>query len=315
MALAFSDQVASTTTNLLEDFAEDNIYGDAPLWYHMRETGQIVKRGGGAIQIDTIYAKITAAGSYQRYDNLDTTANETDTALKADWRLYYVHNIISRHEILLNSGDSAKVSLIESKTKNAHLKMADQLSTDLFSTNADSATGIVGLRNLASTSTTHHNLPPADFATWIADVDATNSAIALSTLEAGYTDATIGSDMPDTIVTNKAVYKKYWSLLTNNQRYGEQLTASGGFKYLLFNGVPVFFDSHSPGTGTGTADNWLFMLNSKHFFLYVHEDDNMTVTKLPTPINQDIMVHRLTLTCQAITTNRRMCAAFSVLKP
>ena len=49
---------AIDTTNLLEDFAEDNVYGDAPLWYHMRETGQIKRRGGAAIQIDTttIYA-------------------------------------------------------------------------------------------------------------------------------------------------------------------------------------------------------------------------------------------------------------------
>lgn len=315
MALPFSDQVVSTTTNLLEDFAEDNIYGSAPMFYHLKEKGQVLKDGGAAIQIDLMYQKIGAAGSYSGYDSLDTNPTDTDTALKADWKLYYVHNIISRHEMLRNSGDSAKVRLMESKTRNAHLKMADMLSTDMFSTSGDSATTLTGLRNAASTTTTHHNISPTDFSGWVADVLTTSTGLALSRLEQGYLDATVGSDMPDIAVTNTACFKKYWTLLTANQRYGEEATASGGFKYLLFNGVPIFHDSHSPGTGSGTNDNWFFFLNSKHLFLYVHQDDNMTVSKLPTPINQDIMVHRLTFTGNLIVTNRRMIAAFSKLNP
>ena len=315
MTLPFSDQVVSTTTNLLEDFAEDNIYGSAPMFYHLKETGQVLKDGGSAIQIDLMYAKIGAAGSYSNYDSLDTNPTDTDTALKADWKLYYVHTIISRHEMLRNSGESAKVRLLESKTRNAHLKMADQLSTDMFSTNGDSATGLTGLRNAGSTTATHHNISPTDFAGWAADVLATCTGLALSRLEQGYLDATVGSDMPDIAVTNTACFKKYWALLTANQRYGEEATASGGFKYLLFNGVPIFHDSHSPGTGSGTNDNWFFFLNSKHLFLYVHQDDNMTVSKLPTPINQDIMVHRLTFTGNLIVTNRRMISVFSKLNP
>lgn len=315
MALPFSDQVVSTTTNLLEDFAEDNIYGSAPLFYHMKETGQVLKRGGASIQVDLMYAKIGAAGSYTGYDGLDTNPTDTDTALKADWKLYYVHNIISRHEILRNSGEAAKVSLLESKTRNAQLKMADQLSTDMFSTNGDSATGITGLRNAGSTSTTHHNISPTDFSGWVSDVLATCTTLALSRLEQRYLNATVGSDMPDLGVTNTACFKKYWALLTANQRFGEETSASGGFKYLLFNGVPIFHDSHSPGSGTGTNDNWFFFLNSKHIFLYVHEDDNMTVSKLPTPINQDIMVHRLTFTGNVIVTNRRMISVCTKLNP
>ena len=62
MTLPFSDQVVSTTTNLLEDFAEDNIYGSAPMFYHLKETGQVLKDGASAIQIDLMYQKIAAAG-------------------------------------------------------------------------------------------------------------------------------------------------------------------------------------------------------------------------------------------------------------
>ncbi len=315
MALPYADQVDATTTSLLESRAEDNVYGSASLLYHLQSTGQIMRRGGTEIQVPIWYQKVGAAGSYSNYDVLDTAPTDTDTALKANWKLYYAHVIISRHELLLNSGEPAKVSLLESKTRNAHAAMADNLSTDIFSTNGDSATGITGLRNAGSTSTTHHNIAVADFSGWVADVDGATSALSLSKMEQAYIDATVGSDMPDIAVTNTAVYKKYWALLTANQRYGEQQTASGGFKYLLFNGVPIFHDSHSPGTGAGTADNWLFFLNSKHLFLYVHQDDNMTATKLPTPINQDIRVHRLTWTGNLIVTNRRMMSVMSVIKP
>jgi len=315
MALPFTSQVEATTHNLIESGSEDNIYGSAPLFYHLRETGQITEQGGAAIQSGVIYQKIAAGGSYSGADLLNTNPTDTDTALKADWKLYYTHVVLTHHDLIRNSGENAVVDLIQSKTKNAHLKMGDLLSTDIFSTNGDSATGITGLRNLASTSTTHHSITTTDFTGWVADVDAASSAIALSTLEAGYLDATIGSDMPDIIVGNKAIYKKYWALLQSNQRFGGEMTASGGFKYLLFNDVPVFFDSHSPGTGAGTADNWLFMLNSRHLNLVVHKNDNFLVEKIPPPANQNIRIWRLTFSGNLICRNRRTVAAFSVLKP
>ena len=114
---------------------------------------------------------------------------------------------------------------------------------------------------------------------------------------------------------NKAIYAKWMAILQNVQRFGGEATANGGFKYVMFNGVPLFHDSHSPGTGAGTADNWLFMLNSKYLYLYVHEDDNMSVEKLPPPHTQAITIQRLGWTGNLVITNRRMIAAFSVLKP
>ena len=315
MALPFSTQVEATTLNLLESGAEDNIYYSASLFYHLREAGQITASGGSQIQSVLEYQKITAGGSYQGADILSTQPTDTETAAVANWKLYYVHVVITKHDILRNSGDEAVVDLIQSKTKNAHLKMADLISTDLFSTNGDSATGVTGLRNLISTSTTHHNISPTDFSNWISQVDASNSAIALSTLETNYLNATIGSDSPDIAVTTKPVYRKIWSLLQANQRFGGEQTASGGFKYILFNDIPLFHDSHCPGTGAATADSWLFLLNSRHMNMYVHKDDNFTVEKIPPPANQAIRIWRLGATCNFLFRNRRMNFGASVLKP
>jgi len=70
MALPFTDQVVATTTNLLEEYSEDNIYGSSPFFYHMKESGQVLRRGGADIQIPIMYQKIGAAGSYTKYDTL-----------------------------------------------------------------------------------------------------------------------------------------------------------------------------------------------------------------------------------------------------
>lgn len=315
MALPFSTQVEATTQNLLESGSEDNVYDSASFFYHMRETGQITYQGGSKIQSSIMYQKIGAAGSFSGADLLNTSPTDTDTALVADWKLYYVHTVLTEHDILRNSGEQAVVDLIQTKTKNSQLKMADQLSTDIFSTNGDGTTGITGLRNAASITTTQHSIPVADFAGWVADVDSTSSTIALSTLETGKLDATVASDGPDMALTNKSVYKKIWAILQANQRFGGEQTARGGFKYIMFDDIPVFHDSHSPGSGTGSATNWLWFLNSKHMNLIVHKDWNFSTEKISPPANQAIRIWRLLWAGNLVIRNRRMIGAYSVLKP
>lgn len=315
MALPFTSQVEATTLNLLESGAEDNIYDSASLFYHLRETGQITASGGSQIQSVVTYQKITAGGSYQGADILSTQPTDTDTAAVANWKLYYVHVVITKHDILRNSGDEAVVDLIQTKTKNAHLKMADLISTDLFSTNGDTATGVTGLRNLISTSTTHHSISPTDFTNWKAQVDSSTSAVSLSKIETLYLNSTVGSDTPDIAVTTKPVYKDIWALLQANQRFGGEQTAAGGFKYILLNDIPIFHDSHVPGTGAGTADSFFFLLNSRHMNFYVHKDDNFTVEKIPPPANQAIRIWRLGATCNYLFRNRRLFGGATVFKP
>lgn len=315
MALPFTSQVEATTLNMLESGSEDNVYDSASLFYHLRETGQIQYQGGSRIQSSIIYQKIASAGSFQGADLLNYSPTDTDTAAVLDWKLYYVSIVLTEHDILRNSGDEAVVDLIQTKTKNGDLKMADQISTDLFSTNADSATGVTGLRNVGSTSTTLHGIPVADFSGWVAQVNSTTSTISLSMLEGTILNGTVASDGPDMGVTDKAVYKKVWALLQANQRFGGEQTARGGFKYILLNDIPIFHDSHSPGSGAGSATNWLWWLNSRHMNMIVHKDVNFKVERVPRPANQWVRIWQKFYAGNFIFRNRRTVSACSVLKP
>lgn len=313
MAFPF-DQAQSTANALLEAGAEDNVYGGMPLLVHLQEREQIIYDGGETIKGDMWYQKIGASGSFTGDDLLNVSQTDTDRAWKADWKFYYANAVLDIPAILRNSGKHGIVNLMQSKVKNAQMKIRDDIATDIFSTNGDSATGVTGLRNLGSTTTTHHSITVSDFSGWKADVDSSNSSLALSDLEQTALDVSqgVGGDEPDIHVCSKQAFKAYWSLLQNNQRFAGVSTGKGGFRFLQFNDAPVFYDSHCPGTAS-TADNHWFMLNSRHLSLVVHKDANFKAEAIPAPSNQAIRVNRLMAALNLVCRNRRTVGVHTVI--
>ncbi len=314
MALTY-DQVTAITSKLIEESASDNIYGSNPLMVHLKEKGRIVKDGGDSIKLPIIYKEIAAGGSFANYDLLSTLPTDNMTAAEYDWKRYYVNIVVSRHDLLRNSGESAAMNLLRAKVQAGEMQMMENLGDDLFSANTDSSKGILGLRQMVKASGQAGNISSSDFAGWVADIDATTSSLTLTAIEQQILDATVGSDKPDLAVTRKEIYRRLWSLLIANQRFGAEKAARGGFEYLLVDGIPVFHDSHVSGTGAAaTADNWLFLLNSRYLYLYQHSGDDFKSERIPRVAEQDIVVNQLTNTCAFATDNRRMHSAFSVLK-
>lgn len=313
MALQF-DQVAALTQEIIRESSSDNILGSNPLLIHMLDNGKVVLDGGEYIKLPIRYAKITAAGTYTGYSLLDTNPNDTETAVRADWKHYYSNVIISQTELLKNAGKSQMVSLLKAKVDNAMDTLKDNLGTDLFSTNGDSAEGIIGLRALVEATGTIGEIAQSDFSNWASQEDNATSALTLTAMNNLFVNCTIGDSVPDIVCTTKGVWSKYWGLLQANQRFGEAKVARGGFRYLIFNDVPVFHDSHCPGSGVSTANNHMFMLNSKALYFFVHKDNNMLSTKIG-PIAQQAVVHqRLSMSCELATDNRRLHGKFTVLK-
>ena len=315
MALPFGE-ISAITHPMINESSADNIYASNPTFMQIKERGSVIMSGGSQIQLPIDYAKISAAGSYADYDVLDTTPNATQNAAKYDWRQYYANVVVSMADLLKNSGESQAVNLLKGKVENAQRKLRDVLGTDLFSANADSATGIVGLRQLVKASGQVGNVNSSDFAGWASDIDAATSALTLSAMEQQFLDAEVAGDFPDMIVTTKGVWGKLWNLLQANQRFAAAQVGKGGFRYLMFNDVPVFHDSHCPGSSTSssTADKHMFFLNSKWLYLFVHKDDNFVVEEMPRIAQQRVHIDQISVTLAFGTDNRRMHSAFTVLK-
>jgi len=312
VALTF-DQVSGLTHSIINEGLADNIYDSNPLFMHLKEKGRISLDGGDSIKLPITYKKLEAVGSFQNYGLLSTLPTESETAAEYDWKRYYCNIVISRHELLRNSGESAAVNLLRGKIRNGEMALEDAMATDLFSANADSATGILGLRQMVKASGLAGGINSSDFAGWASDIDATTSALVLSSMEQAYLDASIGQDAPDIIVTTKREFRRFWLKLQAVQRFGEGMKVNGGFQYLLFNGVPVFHDSHCPGT-SNTADNHMFFLNSRWLYLFVHSDDAFKVERIGRIAEQDIVVNQVTTTVVFATDNRRMHSAMTTLK-
>lgn len=312
MALTY-DQVSGLTHKIITESLADNIYNSNPLFLHMKEKGRVSLSGGDSIKLPITYKAIEAAGSFSDYGLLSTLPTESETAAEYEWKRYYCNVVVSKAELLRNSGESAAVNLMRGKIRNGEMALQDALGTDIFSTNDGTGTGIAGLRQMVKATGSIGGVSQSDFANWASDVDATTSALVLSSMEQAYLDASVGMDAPDIIVTTKREFRRFWLKLQAVQRFGEGLKVSGGFQYLLFNGVPVFHDSHCPGT-SNVADNHMFFLNSRWLYLFVHSDDNFSSRKIAEVAEQDIVVNKTTVTLAFATDNRRMHSAMTVLK-
>lgn len=314
MALPYSTEVNALTHELANKSSADVIYDSNPLFLWLKEKGQILEDGGARIRLPLSYAKTAAAGAFEGFDLLDVTPTVTENAAVYDWRRYYVHVAISKHDILLNSGRNRIINLVRARMDNGMSKMLDQLGDDLYSTNGDSSLGISGLRQMVEATGQIGNVDQADVATWASAEDNATNTLTLKSIEDLILNASVGSERPDLGSTTKGIYSKLWDLYQGNQRFGApEESAKGGFRYLMVDFIPIFHDSKVPGT-TG-ADNHLFLLNSKWVYLYVHRGDNFTVQELPMPQNQDVMANRITVTLQLATDNRRMHGKFTVLQP
>ena len=312
MALPY-DQISAMTKALIDDSAADNFFDSNPLFYWLKEKGQVIFDGGTHIQEPIVYDDVDAAGSFANYDILDTTPNEQHTAAKADLKRYYVNIVISRHELLRASGKEAVINLLDSKVQVGNMTLAQKISTDLHSANADAATGITGLRTIVAASGTAHNISSSDASVWASQMDSSTTALTLKAMDDLWELLAVGNDAPKMIVTSRKVLSKFKSLLVTNQRFGEAEKVSGGFRAVMFNDAPVFADPNTKETSS-TAHH-MYFLNPSWLKLYVHKDDNFTSVPFPVTPNQDVTGSRITASLQLLCNNRRMQGAFTSINP
>ena len=106
--------------------------------------------------------------------------------------------------------------------------------------------------------------------------------------------------MIDLIVCDNTFYAKYWSQLTDLQRFSDDKTAGLGFQNLRFNSAPVVADAGANSYGevdpgpniapAGTAPVGMYFLNCDYIFLRPHKNRNMMTRKGQYSINQDAYV-------------------------
>lgn len=218
---------------------------------------------------------------------------------------YVAQLVLTKEDILRNSGPAQVISLIVSRRRNLEITLNNTIGTDMISStgSAGDIKKVEGIENIVDDATTSGAIDPADLSVWkaIKTTSAETISSKLLPLQTLYGKVTIGADQPTLAMTTQIILDQMWERGTNIQRFVDETLAAHGFTHLGFNQRPVVVD-------TGIAAKNFFWLNEKYLWLYIHQEDNFDTIFIPVLPDQDVSVWRITTTMAFVTDNRRMHA-------
>lgn len=333
MALNY-DNVSALTANKFMPILVDNIF-DSNILTHMllRKADKVT--GGNKIIVPLEYGK-GIAGTYSGWDLLSTDPAEVFTAAEYEWKQAYANISISGLEEIQNSGDSAIISLLKSKMKNAERTLKDLFGDKLFANAAPSSkdfTGLIGTgtasgdpltdpgaiantvisidRSLGGIDSTTQTWWDANLKTFASGADAETWTELVTPITTGaqpyilkkmaelYGACSIDSDHPDLIVTTQIIYDAYEASLQPQKRFTDDKLASAGFDNLKYHNAVVVVDSHVPA-------GIMVMLNTKYLEFKVHPKRNFKFEPFRKPTNQDAMMAKILWAGNLTCSNPRM---------
>ena len=258
----------STTLQNYQPTLVDNIFKDLVLLNHLNERGRVrVEEGGTQIIEPLMYAVNDTVSTYSGYDAIDLTPQKGISAAEYDWKQMAASIAISGIEEAKNRGTEAIIKLLNAKIMQAEMSLKTTLNEQLFGTpgSAPAAKDLNGLGNIIGTqNNTVGNIDANTNSWWNPTYDGSAATLSLVNMASIYNVASKGSDVPDLVITNVALFEKYESLLTNQVRYQDVAKANSGFTNLMFKQTPIVFDLE---LGTGTSAQPMYFLNTKYLKL------------------------------------------------
>ena len=303
--MALTAEISAITEQLFLPKCVDNIFNSNAVMQRLRKKNYRLEDGGTKITQPLLYATTTAGGRYSGMDVLDTTANDQITDAQWDWKQYYGNITISRLDELKNAGKRQIVNFVKVKVQAAEKTLADTLGTDIFS-DGTTANSIQGLQLAVATTGTHGEIAKGTYSWWQGSVDTTTTVLTVAVLQGGAGDVTVDNDGPTAIYSTQDLYDAYYGSLQPQQRFQDEETAKGGFKNLLFNGIPFIVDSHC------TASE-LYMINENYMELVAHKDENFRFEPFIKPTNQNAASAKIYWMGGLVFSNCRMNKKFTAL--
>ncbi len=305
MALTY-DQISGITQKKFIPKLYDNVFLGNPLLKKMKEKSYKKIDGGTSILVPLEYAETSASAWYSGAQTLDTTDNDVFTAAEYGWKQLYANISISGIDKYKNMGDSQIIDFVKSKVKNAEKVMAKKLSVGIYSDGTSDPLSIAGLRSIVSASNTVGGISQSTNSFWRAQVDSSTTTLNLAAVQTLFNAASEDSDQPNFIVSTKANFNRFWSLLQPQQRFVDKDSASAGFSSLMFNGVPWVSDTNAPA-------NYIYLLNLNYLHLFVHSKRDMEFVPFSSPVNQDVELAKVYWLGAMGASNNRFQAVMSAV--
>lgn len=278
------DEIIATTFDKVKAKLADQITVELPLLAALNSKGSVTEDGGKRIVRPVLYALNDTVGSYDGYDQIDTTPQDGFGEAVYDWKQYAGSVTIDGRTERLNAGSAQIINILTAKIEQLRVSMEDDLNSMLWGAGTgNSSKDFLGVQAIVENSGTLGGIDSSTETWW---VSRTDTAMDLTTIDGVqdlsnmYNGLRVAKSYPDFSFTTQAVFQAYEALAAPNIRFEGKMKADLGFESLAFRGSEVLFDADAP------ASEWYF-INSKHLEFVKHRDAWLKMLPFQSPINQD----------------------------
>lgn len=308
----FTELTVATLKNRKKEIA-DNMSAHNALYRRMKERGNLRTVDGGTTIVENLdFAENASFQRYSGYDTLNVNPSTVFTAAEFEWKQAAVHVTFSGREERINKGNKTRVfDLVKNRVDNALRTAANTMNRDMYSAGTES-NQMGGLQLLVADTPTNTvgGINATTYAWWgnqKFDVAANPTGDKLkSAINEAYIKLTRGTDNPDFILMDGALYEKFESSLQALQRYSSAREAEAGFTTLKYKGADVFFDQVTDDLGNQVMPaKHIYMINTSYLKLVQHRDADWSVAEDKIPLNQDSAVIPLLWMGNMTVSNRK----------
>src|SRR5262245_16155071 len=221
------DNVGTSTIEARLPGLIDQVFVGNPTAARLLQRDNVKIEGGRDIRQRIIYGK-KGGGSYAGLDLLDNTNPETRTEMIFNWKQLYVPIMLSGLDLMKNDGAHQISDLVQDEMDEAELRAADIVGEQIFADGTGNfGKDLTGLRaaiddgTLVSTygGITRGSTANSPGAAVRGNVSTTATTFSLAQMQVFMSNATVGNEKPDLIVTTKAIFSKWWERAQPSQRF------------------------------------------------------------------------------------------------
>lgn len=263
--MQFSEAVTTTTRTFIVPTVFDQVTKGTPTLMKLLRTAKPWKTGYN-YQFPIKYTDSTNGGNTGIADQLDTDRQNVRTMATFTPKMAYKPAVAADIEITLNMGDERIVDLLATEFDSQAQSLITLMGANLF-TGTGTGNNWDSIYNAADDGTNfsiYGGLSRTTYTAWKGYYLAAAGALTLAKMATAYDAVKIGTNVPDLIVTTKALWSTYESLLTPTVRAGytqngyprmdeygvvpgtNGLNGNQGFMCLWFRGTPVISDEAVP---------------------------------------------------------------------
>lgn len=267
-------------------------------------------------------------------DVIDTGTQRNLTNAELDWKYLTAGFSVTLDELNRTADSPYAVSgLVQEKLKNMEGSLTEFIATALFASGSGNPNAYNGFLDIfAASGTAYGGILDTDLgndaagdAIWLPQIDTTTNAVSYTNISPMITKlktkkSTIapGGSL-DYMISNSATLSKFKTTQQGQQRFYAAKELVAGFDGINVDGVVWYADDHAQGSGAGTTDNYLYLVNSKSMQMGYRYGFNGNKSPLDRQgynmPNQPVMNDNRNISGNLMCLDRRVNGVFKALNP